>query len=205
MYLGMAYTQYTGKLAAARSVLDGLAKVDPLGDVTFWLRGAIPFFEGHFLDASAEWRKALEIEPGDVGIKAYAASAVAYGGDLEGALDLLADPELPEGDDVLSRLCRIQSCALRGDREGALRVITPAFRQTAIRDGAWASMAAAPLAFVGAVDEAVELLEYAVTCGGFINYPMLAELDPWLEHIRGDERFKKLMVRVKQEWEEFEV
>jgi serine/threonine-protein kinase len=205
VYLGMAYTQYTGKTTAARWVLDRLAKVDPLGDVAFWLRGAIPFFEGDYLDASAEWRKGLEIEPGDAGLKVYAASAVAYGGDLKGALDLLADPELPEGDDVLSRLCRIQNCALLGDREGALRLITPPFRQTAIRDGAWASMTAAPLAFVGAVDEAVELLEYAVTRGGFINYPMLAELDPWLESIRGEDRFKRLMVRVKREWENFEV
>jgi hypothetical protein len=31
------------------------------------------------------------------------------------------------------------------------------------------------------------------------------EKDPWLESIRGEERFKKLMERVKQEWEEFEV
>jgi hypothetical protein len=40
---------------------------------------------------------------------------------------------------------------------------------------------------------------------GFINYPWLSEIDPFLENIRGEERFKKLMERVKYEWENFEV
>ena len=40
---------------------------------------------------------------------------------------------------------------------------------------------------------------------GFINYPFLNEYDPFLENIRREERFKKLMKRVKHEWENFEV
>jgi len=47
-------------------------------------------------------------------------------------------------------------------------------------------------------------LEHAVD-RGFINYPLLAEKDPFLANIRGEERFKKLMERVKHEWEHFEV
>ena len=34
---------------------------------------------------------------------------------------------------------------------------------------------------------------------------LLAEKDPFLENIRGEPRFKKLMERVKHEWENFEV
>jgi hypothetical protein len=32
----------------------------------------------------------------------------------------------------------------------------------------------------------------------------LNEYDPLLENIRGEERFKKLMKRIKHEWENFE-
>jgi len=31
------------------------------------------------------------------------------------------------------------------------------------------------------------------------------EIDPFLKNIRGEDRFKKLMERVKKEWEELEV
>jgi hypothetical protein len=34
---------------------------------------------------------------------------------------------------------------------------------------------------------------------------LFAEHDPFLEKIRAEERFKKLMERVKHEWEHFEV
>lgn len=40
---------------------------------------------------------------------------------------------------------------------------------------------------------------------GFINYPFFSKIDPFLENIRGDERFKKLIERVKREWENFEI
>jgi len=40
---------------------------------------------------------------------------------------------------------------------------------------------------------------------GMINYSLMNELDSFLENIRGEERFQKLMERVKKEWEEFEV
>jgi non-specific serine/threonine protein kinase len=47
-------------------------------------------------------------------------------------------------------------------------------------------------------------LENAVN-RGFINYPLLAEKDLFLANMRGEPRFKKLMKRVKYEWEHFEV
>jgi len=55
----------------------------------------------------------------------------------------------------------------------------------------------------GMEDAALELLEHAVN-HGFINYPLMSEKDPILKGIRGEERFKKLMKRVKHEWENFD-
>ena len=53
-------------------------------------------------------------------------------------------------------------------------------------------------------EQALDWLENAVN-RGFINYPYLSEYDPFLAKLRGDPRFQKLMVRVKGEWERFEV
>ena len=40
---------------------------------------------------------------------------------------------------------------------------------------------------------------------GCLNYPLLAEKDPFLANIRGEPWFINLMERVKYEWEHFEV
>jgi hypothetical protein len=40
---------------------------------------------------------------------------------------------------------------------------------------------------------------------GCLNYPFLEKYYPFLENIRGEENFKKLMERVKYEWEKFEI
>jgi len=52
--------------------------------------------------------------------------------------------------------------------------------------------------------DAMEWLEHSVNLG-FINYPYLNEYCVFLKSIRSEERFEKLMVRVKYEWENFEV
>jgi non-specific serine/threonine protein kinase len=53
-------------------------------------------------------------------------------------------------------------------------------------------------------EKALDYLNHALD-RGFINYPFFSNIDPFLENIRGEERFKKLMERVKYEWENFEV
>jgi len=60
------------------------------------------------------------------------------------------------------------------------------------------------LSLLDAKKEALDWLENAVN-RGFLNYPLFSERDPFLENIRGEERFKKLMERVKYEWEHFEI
>ena len=59
-------------------------------------------------------------------------------------------------------------------------------------------------AMLGKTDEALRWLSRGVELG-FINYPFLSGHEPYLASVRGDPRFGDLMVRVKREWEAFEV
>jgi len=59
-------------------------------------------------------------------------------------------------------------------------------------------------ALIDEKEQSLKWIERAIEWG-LINYPFLSEIDPFLENIRGEERFKKLMERVKYEWENFEV
>ena len=63
---------------------------------------------------------------------------------------------------------------------------------------------AANYALIDHPQEAMDWLENAVN-RGFVNYPFLNEFDPLLNNIRSEPEFKKLMERVKNEWERFEV
>ncbi len=60
------------------------------------------------------------------------------------------------------------------------------------------------LALIGEKELALDCLELDVNLG-MSNHPLMNELDPFLVSIRGEERFQKLMERVKYEWEHFEV
>jgi len=90
------------------------------------------------------------------------------------------------------------------DVAGARAELTPEFHEWCFRECIWSYHQAAAFALAGGADDALRWLEHAVDLG-WINYPLLAEKDPFLANIRGDERFKKLMERVKKEWDEFEV
>jgi len=59
------------------------------------------------------------------------------------------------------------------------------------------------LALAGEKELALDCLELDVSLG-MSNYPLMSELDPFLGNIRGEPRFKKLMERVKYEWEHLE-
>lgn len=73
----------------------------------------------------------------------------------------------------------------------------------ALRRSRWSHWIASLYALLGERDEAFRFLENAVNRG--INYPFLTHHDPFLENLRGETCFKKLMERVKCEWEHFDV
>lgn len=58
------------------------------------------------------------------------------------------------------------------------------------------------LALIGEIELALDSPELDVNLGTS-NYPLLSELDPFPDNVRGEERFKTLMERVKSEWERF--
>ena len=94
--------------------------------------------------------------------------------------------------------------AIDGDRKGIELLLSDQFVKTIQRDPQFSYFVAAMLALADMKDEALYWLENAVN-RGFINYPFISEHDPFFKKMRGDERFKKLMKRVKHEWENFEV
>ncbi len=71
-------------------------------------------------------------------------------------------------------------------------------------DYAYSYTFAETYAMINRKEDALNWLENSIL-RGFFNYQFIYLHDPIIENIRGEERFKKLMERVKYEWENFEV
>jgi hypothetical protein len=102
-----------------------------------------------------------------------------------------------------AKLSPAMACALRGERGELLRIMTPELRAAAKWDDIFSWWAADCFALVDERDTALDFLERAVDFG-IINYPFLAEHEPFLANIRSEPRFARLMERVRRAWDAFE-
>jgi non-specific serine/threonine protein kinase len=93
--------------------------------------------------------------------------------------------------------------AIDKEKQEALKSITRKVEKVAELDHIPAWWLAEVYALIEEKDKAIDYLERATRDN--INYPLFAEYDPLLENIRSESRFKKLMKKVKHEWENFEI
>ena len=93
--------------------------------------------------------------------------------------------------------------AAKGDKNRFLGFLSPEFLYAAKRDPQYSGFMADIYALLGDKENALDWLENAIS-RGFLNYPYLNEYDPYLGNIRGEPRFRKLMEKLKPEWEQFE-
>ena len=95
------------------------------------------------------------------------------------------------------------ACALRGQRDELMRLMTPELRAAAEWDEIFAWWTADCFALVNERELAMDFIERAVDFG-FINLPWLSQQEPFLANVRGEPRFARLMERVRKDWEAFE-
>jgi hypothetical protein len=101
-----------------------------------------------------------------------------------------------------ARLAPAMACALRGERDELLRILTPELRAAAQWDEIFAWWVADCLALVNEPEAAIDFVERAVEFG-VINAPWLSKYEPFLANLRGEPRFGRLMERVQRAWAAF--
>ena len=203
MYLNYWYGD-VGRIQEMGPLVRQLTEENPLEPTSWWASGWYELLTGRFNAAVAAFEKTLRMDP-DSGIaRLSCGQAMGFGGRHSEACDMLAplDDQPPESFyPWLGRHLRaaINECdtEIPGDPPEAVR----AFLRT---DEFLSWITAGGFARLGLIDEALEWLERAVDLG-FINYPFLADVDPFLAGIRGEPRFQDLLRRVGSEWENFEV
>jgi tetratricopeptide (TPR) repeat protein len=196
---------YAGRPLLAKPLLEKLVKNDPLNPMNYVLMGFNYYAFGNLEKAIELVHKASILDPELPWSKYWHAVFHAIENKSEESLLLLDQASklqhLPE---IHINLLSFYKAALKGDNKSALSVVTEDTKNYIWNDPDITGFFPGWYALTGQIEDSLKLFEHAVN-RGWINYPLFNEYDPLLENIRGEDRFKKLMEKVKYEWEHFEV
>jgi len=192
-----------GKTEEAKQYAKHAIEVDPFYPLAYTGEWWVNLSEGRFDKALETCFKMYSIDKDNL-LSAWAyAHALVYNNKIKEAKKLLDSMAVKFSDQPWSLLGKALRHAIGNEKQEALKFITEKVEKTAEMDHVTAWWLADVLALIGENDKAIHYLKRATRDN--INYPLFSKYDPLLENIRGDERFKKLMERVKYEWENFEV
>jgi TolB-like protein len=192
-----------GKINKAKLLTERSIKLDPLNVGNPLLMGCVPFFEGKYESAIPFLFKTYKMAPDIPMYQFWYALSLAYVQRYEDVISVVDMSLKSPNQDIMTQLSHFLKLAIQGDIDGISGLLTEDFVTTCKRDMQLSYHIATFYTLVDQTENAFEWLENAVD-GGFINYPYLNSIDPFLENIRGEEQFKKLMERVRYEWENFE-
>jgi len=202
--LWLAYSYgVSGRPALARALLDRLQQVDPLTSVNLIMSGMVAMFDGNYPEALTWTQRAVDIDPANPTPRMMHAMMLAANGHRDEGLAMLDGVGRDTSPIAWARLAPAMACALRGEHEKLLGVVTPELRAAAQWDEIFSWWLADCFALVNERDAAIDCCERAVEFG-FINLPWLSEYEPFLANLRGEPRFVRLMERVRRAWEAFE-
>ena len=193
-----------GKGDVSRNLLPKLLEIDPLTPLFQCFPGWIEYMEGNFEEALGSIQKMYQMEPENLFYGLVHAHFLTRIHRIEEANSIIDSLVKSAPQTYWAQIGLFRKLALQESKQEALKLMTPELEKTIRWDEQMTWEMAANYALMGEKQEALDWLEIAVN-RGFINYPFLSEYDPFLENIRGEPRFKKLMERVKHEWENFEV
>ena len=193
---------WLGKPSRAQPLLDRLKQVDPLNPAIYTLTGYVYLLDGKYALAIEQFEKRLQLDPTPFE-QFFKAWALACNKQITEAVALIDQSAEAAPGHLNAKLGQLLKYGVLKDREKAFEVMSPDFQRTCKRDLVSSYYAASMLSLLDANPEALDWLENAVN-QGFINYPALRRRTRFLASIRGEERFKKLVERVKYEWEHFE-
>jgi TolB-like protein len=195
---------HVGHTVAARPLIRRGLEIDPLTPVNHMIAGGVEWMDGRFDAGREHIKRAHELESAVPFFRYWYGRALAYTGRFEEAYRLFEMIERDTPDIIFAWLGRFFRFAHQGDKETALGSVTERLQVNAREDEIYPVWMAENYALIDEREAAIDWLEHVVDFG-FINHSFLNVHDPFLEAIRGEERFQNLMERARREQEAFEV
>jgi TolB-like protein len=203
IWLALAYT-FIGRCDTAKSIINECVKIDPFNPMIDSLIGRNHFYNGRFDLAADPLVAAYNMNPESEMNKFWKSLVLFYNNRADEAYKFINKYINEPARDSWTHLSIFLKYVIKGEKDKLLQTMNPDFVRIHQLDPQSSCLISALYSFLGEKEESLKWLEISVG-GGFTNYPFINEFDPFLETIRGDERFRKLMQRVKQIWESYEV
>ena len=205
---GIVYNWQVGKPDSARPIIEKLIDRDPLSPLNHLSLGQNYWLTCEFDNALKSFNNMLKLEPDSVLANFFIAYTLLWSKQYDKAYALIDRMAQEESSDQMHKVFTgwllFLKYALNGEKSNPLELLNEDVRNYFWHDADLPWLGAGGFALIDEKKEAIRWLEHSINKGN-INYPLLSEIDPFLENIRGEERFKKLMERVKYEWENFEI
>jgi TolB-like protein/lipoprotein NlpI len=204
LWLFYILSHHLGRHALTSPLIKKVIEIDPLTPMTQMYMGWYNFYEGNFDKAVTYIKKWHEMEPDSVVAAWYYGMFLGWNNDYQGACNFIDNYYQKNPENFLSKILILFKYCLQENKEAALPLFTEELKLIGWNDFGLPWFIADFYALIDEKEESLKWLERAVEWG-LINYPFLSEIDPFLENIRGEERFMKLMKSVKYSWENFKV
>ena len=187
----------------ARPLIDRLLAVDPLTPLTRCMPGFADLMEGNLSAAIGPYRQMFEMDSGNPMARLFYVPILAVNGRWREMREIVETFPPQVQDTIPARLTYFLAHALAGDRPAALAVLTPEIEAIASATDVFPRFLAHGYAVAGMPERAIHWLSIAVD-RGFINYPFMADHDPFLKGLRTESRFRQLLTVVRERWEKFQ-
>jgi serine/threonine protein kinase/lipoprotein NlpI len=201
--LGLALF-YCGKDEFEEQVLNKFVEVDPLNPTCHAIETLAYYMKGQYDLTMQSIHKGYQRYPDVPPIQMYYAYFLAMQNRHKEAYLVLDHLVQNSSETIFAHLGMFLKFVFQGEKARAVSALTQELKDKIRKDKEWSWLMADGYALIYEKEESLDWLEHAAD-SGFINYPLLSKHDPFLENIRNEPRFKKLMDRVKHEWENFEV
>jgi serine/threonine protein kinase len=193
-----------GQRRAAVPLEERTIRIDPLNPAAHFHSGFNRLWEGEYALALEVMVKLHRSFPQDLLTTWSYGLSLAYMGKIDEAGSIFDQIAREQPGGFFADLGLALKCALEGKRSEALSRLDSSPRLQNTRDFQYVYWITECYALIDEKERALDWLERDVDLG-MINYPLMNKLDPFLKNLRGEERFRKLMARVKKEWDEFQV
>jgi serine/threonine protein kinase/lipoprotein NlpI len=193
-----------GRTEEAKTLAEKLLQIDPLTPMNRAVMALVNFFEGdtnQSIDRAAEW---LRLESNNPAALYYYSMILVFGGRSNEASEIVDEYINRDWDDTFTKLSLLVKYIAERDTKRIEGLLTGGIEKKIKRDTQYSYFTAMHFALAGMNEEALSWLEKAVD-REFCNYPFVSAQGSIWDNIRGEKRFKKLMNRMKYQWEHLDI